>query len=228
MSFGGSLVTSGNKLSGSSSNDHIQGPHMLNFSEVKGFYRRGNSWEWQIPRWGSPGRLTAEWYRSQPTRRFTSIEHRKERAGPFFHEFIVIHFDNDTVCRFDRRGDPTTRANAFTTEGVTAEDTAHVIQKHESHYDKIYSTSDLLLQINFPRSMNLLMILYACYRIKRCETTRSYSLFEHNCYFFSWTILAAVLNLNHSWLYLDNLRRKLAYQKSSLVSLTEKLLDIWI
>ncbi|KAG9105090.1 hypothetical protein FRC07_009641, partial [Ceratobasidium sp. 392] len=75
----------------------------------------------------------------------------KERAGPFFHEFIVVELDNNTVCRFDRRDDPRTRANTFTVDGITAEDTAHVIQKHEVHYANIDKTSDLLLRIHIPQ-----------------------------------------------------------------------------
>ncbi|KAG8795299.1 hypothetical protein FRC12_016313 [Ceratobasidium sp. 428] len=190
MSFVGSFVPSGNKLSGSSYNYRAQGPHVLSFPG-KGF----NPWQ---P--SPPSGSTAEWYRSQPATTFTRIEHRKERAGPFFHEFIVVELDNDTVCRFDRRGDPNTRANAFTTEGITAEDTAHVIQKHETHYTEIDETSDLLLQLNLPDGQSIGSILAACYGIQCYETTQAYSLLKHNCYFFSWMILFTVVHDAAGWL----------------------------
>ncbi|KAG8795297.1 hypothetical protein FRC12_016311 [Ceratobasidium sp. 428] len=223
MSFGGSLVISGNKLSGSSFNDRIQEPHKLNFPDLKVSSRGDNQpgyYDWPDLCWPSPpGGSTAEWYQSQPTTKFTSIQHRTERTGPFFHEFIVVELENDTVCRFDCRGDPMTRANAFTTEGITAEDTAHVIQKHESHYNEIYNTSNLLLQINFPESQDLQAIMRACYGIHKCEATRSYTLLKHNCYFFAWTIIAALLGLDLTPFNLHKLRRnKLANQKSSLVN----------
>ncbi|KAG8796354.1 hypothetical protein FRC12_000071 [Ceratobasidium sp. 428] len=195
MSFGGSLIPPGNKISGSSSNGCVQGPHMLKFHGGK---RWRIAYFWPYLRSSSPPRgSTVEWYQSQPTTKFTGVQHRKERSGPFFHEFIVIELDNDTVCRFDRRGDPRTRANAFTTEGITAEDTVHVIQKHETHYDEIHNTSDLLPQINLPDSKDLGIILRACYIIQLSEATRSYTLLEYNCYFFSWMILATVADFDN-------------------------------
>ncbi|KAG8795302.1 hypothetical protein FRC12_016316 [Ceratobasidium sp. 428] len=187
MSFGGSLISSANELSGSSSNTRIQGPHMLNLPMWESLLK-------YLMRPSPPAGSTAEWYRNQPTKKFTCIQHRKERTGPFFHKFIVIELNNDTVCRFDRRGDPATRANAFTTEGMAAEDTAHVIQKHESYYDEIYNTSDVLLQINLPESEDIHIILIACHGLQLLKSTQAYSLLEHNCYFFSWMILATVVH----------------------------------
>ncbi|KAG8719964.1 hypothetical protein FRC09_010332 [Ceratobasidium sp. 395] len=187
---------SGNELSGSSYNDRIQGPHVLDFPEMgDGTDPWWGYLNWPCARSGS----TAEWYLSQLSTTFTRIQHRKERVGPFFHEFILIELDNDTVCRFDRRGDPTTLANALKGESMTAEDTAHVIQRHDSHYGQINKTSDLLLQINLSGSINLGVILRACCSIRRGETKWSYTPLEHNYYFFTWTILAAILCHSTGW-----------------------------
>ncbi|KAG9086584.1 hypothetical protein FRC07_013050, partial [Ceratobasidium sp. 392] len=166
-----SCVPSGNTLSGSSSNTRLQAPHKIGYP--KG-WRTGE---------------TEKWYKSQPTTKFTHLQYRKELEQPFFHEYIVIELDNDTVCRFDRRGDVTTRAHAFTLEGVTAEDTAHVIQKHETHYAAINNNSDMLLRIHFPNGLDLLTILAICYGVQKDDETRAYTLTRYNCYFLSWIII---------------------------------------
>ncbi|KAG8698626.1 hypothetical protein FRC09_007124, partial [Ceratobasidium sp. 395] len=102
-----SLVPSANNCLGSSWNNRIQDPHKIGYP--KG-WRTGD---------------TEKWYKDQPTKKFTHLQYRKERDGPFYHEYIVLELDNGSVCRFDRRGDVATRAGAFTFEGMTAEDTAH-------------------------------------------------------------------------------------------------------
>ncbi|KAG8742477.1 hypothetical protein FRC10_001373 [Ceratobasidium sp. 414] len=176
-----SFVPSGNKLSGSVMNNRIQDPHMIGYP--KG-WRKGD---------------TESWYKSQPTTKFTHLQYRKEREGPFYHEYIVIELDNDTVCRFDRRGDVATRAGAFTFEGMTAEDTAHVIQKHETHYAAINDNSDMVLRIHFPNGQDLLAILGICYGVQKDDETRAYTLTRYNCYFLSWTIITATARRTVDW-----------------------------
>ncbi|KAG9120033.1 hypothetical protein FRC07_004645 [Ceratobasidium sp. 392] len=170
MSFGGSLVPSANKLSGSVLNNRLQEPHKMSWPNGFG---EGD---------------TDEWYKNQPTTTFTHLQYRKEYGAPFFHEFIVVELDNGTICRFDRRGDPNTRANTFTLEGMTAEDTAHVIQKHEDHFTQMGRTSSMLMRIHFSATLDLDNVLNACYRIQANSKTRAYSLSLHNCYFFSLVI----------------------------------------
>ncbi|KAG8717950.1 hypothetical protein FRC08_006292 [Ceratobasidium sp. 394] len=176
----GSLVNSGNKILGSSTT-RIQDPHKIGYP--KG-WRKGN---------------TEAWYKSQPTTKFTHLQYRKERDAPFYHEYIVVELDNNTVCRFDRRGDVATRAGAFTTEGITAEDTAHVIQKQEVHYTNIEKNSDMQLRIHFPGGQDLLTILGICYGVQKDDETRAYTLTRYNCYFLSWTIITATARRTVDW-----------------------------
>ncbi|KAG9113374.1 hypothetical protein FRC07_007779 [Ceratobasidium sp. 392] len=190
MSFSASFVPSANEFLGSVLHGRLHEPHKMSWSigtsEIRGLY----------------GILdfdageTHEWYMSQPTTTFTYLQYRKEREAPFFHEFIVVELDNDTVCRFDRRGDPSTRTNAFTLEGMTAEDTAHVIHKHEDHYAHIEETSNMLMRIHFPDDLDLRLLLrLACFCIQKRDETRAYTLAVYNCYFFSWTIIIATVEL---------------------------------
>ncbi|KAG9120068.1 hypothetical protein FRC07_004595 [Ceratobasidium sp. 392] len=171
MSFSRSVVPSSNKSSGSVLNYRPQEPHKMSWPDG---WLKGN---------------TESWLRSQPSTKFTHLQYRKEREGPFFHEFIVVELVNDTVCRFDRRGDPRTRANAFTLEGITAEDTAHVIQKQEDHYAHIEESSDMLICVIFPFKQDLRQILFVCYQIQQSVEARVYTLALYNCYFFSWSII---------------------------------------
>lgn len=170
-----------NKLSGSSSNTRLQKPHKIGYP---------NGWK------TGP---TQEWYDSQPSKRFTHLQYRKEREAPFYHEFIVAELENKTVCRFDRRGDVQTRANAFTLDGITAEDTAHVISPIEDHYADINNKSDQLLRIHFPKGQDLLTILAICYGVQKDDAASAYTLTKYNCYFLSWTIITATARRTVDW-----------------------------
>ncbi|KAG8742481.1 hypothetical protein FRC10_001377 [Ceratobasidium sp. 414] len=185
--FGGShrsptsTVPSANKILGSAPNYRIQRPHKIGYP--KG-WRKGD---------------TEAWYKSQPTTKFTHLQYRKEREGPFYPEYIVVELDNNTVCRFDRRGDIPTRFGASIIEAVTAEDTAHVIQKHEKYYRTINDNSDMVLRIHFPNGQDLLTILGICYGVQEDDETRVFTLTRYNCYFFSWIIITAITRRTVDW-----------------------------
>lgn len=149
---------------------------------------------------------THEWYQSQPSTTFKYLQYRKERESPFYAEYIVAELDNDTVCRFDRRGDLNTRANAFTVEGITAEDTAHVIDKKKGidlkddpDYKVITDKSDLLLRVHFPKGQDLLTILGICHSIQNDTDARAFNLTKFNCYFLSWMIITATARRTMDW-----------------------------
>ncbi|GAB1527534.1 hypothetical protein RhiTH_010709 [Rhizoctonia solani] len=180
-------IASLNKLSGSSSNARTQEPHKINFTE------EGNSW-----RKGE----TEEWYQQQTklSTTFKLLEYRKERESPFFHEFIVVDLGNDTVCRFDRRGDVNNRSNVLVGEPIPSEDTAHVIAKSDiTFYPEIKRTSDLTLRMHFPQGQDILTILAVCYGIQANKNTQAYSLTRYNCYFFSWMIITATARCTVDW-----------------------------
>ncbi|KAG8742484.1 hypothetical protein FRC10_001380 [Ceratobasidium sp. 414] len=176
-----SLVALGNKILGSFFNHRNLDPHRIGYPRG---WRTGD---------------TEAWYKSQPTTKFTHLQYRKEREAPFYNEYIVVELDNNTVCRFDRRSDVTTRAAAFTSQGITAEDTAQVIQKHETYYDDINNKSDIVLRIHFPNGQDLLTILGICYGVQKDDETRAYTLTRYNCYFFTWMIITATARRTVDW-----------------------------
>ncbi|KAG9079608.1 hypothetical protein FS749_008369 [Ceratobasidium sp. UAMH 11750] len=177
-----SLLDLANKILGSFANCRFQDPHKIGFPEG---WRKGD---------------TEAWYKSLPTTKFTHLQYRKEHEGPFYHEYIVVELDNNTVCRFDRRGDVTTRANLFfTSKGGTAEDTAHVIYKREMHYADINNHSDMVLRIYFPGGQDLLTILGICYGVQKDHETRAFTLTRYNAYFLSWMIITATARRTVDW-----------------------------
>ncbi|KAH7332892.1 hypothetical protein B0J17DRAFT_148897 [Rhizoctonia solani] len=186
----GSLINSGslgigslNKISASSFNGRTQDPHKIDFSEG----------------WGKGP--TEKWYAQQQGHTtFRKLQYRKEREAPFNHEFIVVELDNNTVCRFDRRGDVNNRANVLMGEPIPSEDTAHIIAKSDDEfYPIIDADSDLLLSIQFPQGQDLRTILAVCFGIHSNKATQSYSLTRYNCYFFSWMIITATARFTVDW-----------------------------
>ncbi|KAG8698627.1 hypothetical protein FRC09_007125 [Ceratobasidium sp. 395] len=179
------MVPSRNKSLDPSLNHHLHAPHKVGYP---------NGW-----RTGD----TEEWYKSQPTTKFTHLQYRKERVSPFYHEFIILELDNDTVCRFDRRGDVRTRTGAFNFKIRVAEDTAQVIHKHEAHYADIEKNSDLLLRVNFPNGQDLLTVLAICYNAQKDYKAQAFTLTRYNCYFLCWVIIVTIARRTVDWAVLS-------------------------
>ncbi|KDN44022.1 hypothetical protein RSAG8_05754, partial [Rhizoctonia solani AG-8 WAC10335] len=125
---------------------------------------------------------------------------RAERESPFYHEYILVDLGNNTICRFDRRGDINNRANVLVGGPIPSEDTAHVIAKNDkTFYPAIESGSDLLLRMNFPKGQDILTILAICFGIQSTKATQAYSLTRYNCYFFSWMVITATARVTVDW-----------------------------
>ncbi|CAE6430048.1 unnamed protein product [Rhizoctonia solani] len=182
------VIGSSNSLFASSGKSRTQKPHIINFTKEGNDWRKGE---------------TEAWYQEQKklTTTFKSLEYRKERVYPFFHEFIVVDLGDETVCRFDRRGDMNSRANVLVGEPIPSEDTAHVISKNDEDgfYSNINKNSDLILRMKFPEGQDLLTILAICYGIQVNKNTQAYTLTRYNCYFFSWMIITATARCTVDW-----------------------------
>ncbi|KAH7342100.1 hypothetical protein B0J17DRAFT_287643 [Rhizoctonia solani] len=139
------------------------------------------------------------WYRQQPTTRFTSLEYRKVIDGLFRHEFVVVHLDNSTVCRLDRRAREDLRGYALRGEGTVSEDSAHVVSLADTEHKAYLDRSEVLLGMDLPEGQDLNFILTACYAIQCHPKAKSYNLLYYNCYFFSWTLVTCVTRRASNW-----------------------------
>ncbi|CAE6424243.1 unnamed protein product [Rhizoctonia solani] len=139
------------------------------------------------------------WYRRQPTTRFTYIEYRKDRDGPFRHEFVAAYLNNATICRFDRRAREGMRGHALKDEGTISEDSAHIITSVDTQSRTHLENSDVLLKVELPEGQDIKFVLAVCYAIQFHPRAKSYSLLHYNCYFFSWTLVATLARRAYNW-----------------------------
>ncbi|KAF8606235.1 hypothetical protein BDV93DRAFT_363852 [Ceratobasidium sp. AG-I] len=127
------------------------------------------------------------WYEQLSCTKFLSIQHRKDREAPFYHEFLCAKLTDGSLCRFERFGDPGARTDALTEQGSVAYDVAEILPiEHLAVFD---SASDLLEEVRFPHEQDLMDVLEICYSIQQDWQTRTYTLQRYNCYFFCWCVL---------------------------------------
>lgn len=157
---------------------------------------------WSL-RTGGEGRVTIKfpfelgWYYEQPCKTFRSLQHRKERTG-FRHEYIVLKFVDDSICRLERTGDPDARFTALSSEGSVAHDLAQCFRP-EKIDEACLETSEIIAEVVFPRELDLLDVLLVCRAIHEGEKTGNYTLQIFNCYFFCLAIQSALTRLVADW-----------------------------
>ncbi|KAG8733031.1 hypothetical protein FRC11_009179 [Ceratobasidium sp. 423] len=141
-----------------------------------------------------------KWYQSQGSNtRFTLLEYRKVKHGSIRHEFIVVWFNSTTLCRFDRRARDGERGHVLRDEGAPAEDSVHVLSSFDVEYKELLEQTEVLLSIKLPRGEDLGIILCVCEGIQTHPKASSYNLMQYNCYFYSWTLVAAVARRTYNW-----------------------------
>ncbi|KAG9092674.1 hypothetical protein FS749_015530 [Ceratobasidium sp. UAMH 11750] len=141
--------------------------------------------------------LDSTWYQEQACTRFQSLEHRKERHG-LRHEFIVLKFEDGSICQIKRLGDPDRSFDAIGKEGIVAHNIAQIFPPNKlsnAHLD----TSDVVTEITFPYSLDLKIVLLVCRAMQEGERTGNYTLQVFNCYFFALAIQAALTRLVADW-----------------------------
>lgn len=142
--------------------------------------------------------LDLGWYDEQSCKTFQSLQHRKERTGPFRHEFIVLEFEDGSICRLERMGDPYARTEALHPQGTAARDIAQSFQPEEIQ-TACLDSSDIVTQVALPCVLGLIDVLRICRAIQEGEKTCSYTLSSSNCYFFCLAIQAVLTRLVASW-----------------------------
>jgi hypothetical protein len=129
-----------------------------------------------------------DWYTARLSNPFIqTMQLRKERESPFFHEFIVIRLKSGTYWRIDRRQLP----NEVTPldslyEGVPAHDTVEQVTALESG---LYARSDCLIELEFSTDVHLALVLRICRTIQNHERARVYTIQRYNCYFFAQALI---------------------------------------
>ncbi|KAG8724867.1 hypothetical protein FRC09_013035 [Ceratobasidium sp. 395] len=153
--------------------------------------------------------LYLDWYHEQPRTQFRSLQHRKERGG-LQHEFIVLEFEDGSICRVERMGDPNARFEAISAEGTIAFDIAQSFS-HDKLSEACLDTLDVVVKITFPCMLDLMDVLRICRAMHEGEKTCKYTLQGFNCYFFALavqTILTAQIRkwrtdlMHEAWLSL--------------------------
>ncbi|CAE6460437.1 unnamed protein product [Rhizoctonia solani] len=138
------------------------------------------------------------WFKGKESWKIEEIQHRKEFDRPFFHEFVLVRFDDGSCYRFDRRPDPKQPMDALRSVGSEAHDTVELVIDIES---PPHARSECIAALDFKDHCvaGLSLILAVCSAISRDREAYRYTLREFNCYFFSWTIIAAVARYCVAW-----------------------------
>ncbi|CUA72969.1 hypothetical protein RSOLAG22IIIB_10447 [Rhizoctonia solani] len=137
--------------------------------------------------WG-PVNPLYNWYTELANPYIHTMQLRKEREAPFFHEFIVIRLRGDTYWRIDRRHLPgeKTPLNCIYTDGVPAHDTIEQVTSLES---PLYASSECLVELEFNVDVHVGLVLRICHAIQNHKGAKVYTLQRYNSYFFAQTLL---------------------------------------
>ncbi|CUA76229.1 phosphatidylinositol 4-kinase [Rhizoctonia solani] len=106
--------------------------------------------------------------------------------------------EDESICRFDRAGDPNARLNALTARGSVALDTVQSFRP-ENISEAALDTSDVIAEIHFPRAFDLKDVLNICRAIHEGDKTRNYTLASFNCFFFALAIQCCLTRFVARW-----------------------------
>ncbi|KAG8772887.1 hypothetical protein FRC12_002844 [Ceratobasidium sp. 428] len=138
-----------------------------------------------------------KWYDLQPCTRFKSIDHRKSRDSPFFHEFLIIKLEDGSYCRVERTGEGS-RLDAISRSGSLAHDIIERVTR-DGYERQLDESSDIISRIELPHEFDLLDVLAICYAIQQHKHSSRYTLQRYNCYFFCCTVLVILTRRLLGW-----------------------------
>ncbi|CAE6393809.1 unnamed protein product [Rhizoctonia solani] len=153
--------------------------------------------------WLDPDCPVWQWYQLQSqahsSTKFTSIQHCRNTRGPLFHEYLLIQLDNGDVCRIERMGEGS-RNDAVKPVGCLAQDIVQWLPASD-YWDTPESQEphEIICQVSFPCSFDVVDVLAICYSIQRHETCSRYTLQRYNCYFLCLNILAVLVRRVGKW-----------------------------
>ncbi|KAG9081926.1 hypothetical protein FRC06_005323 [Ceratobasidium sp. 370] len=148
-------------------------------------------------KWGVEDDPPFKWRALQPHTRFKSIDHRRSRESPFFHEFLILKLGDGSLCRLERTGEGS-RLDAIRRIGSLAHDIIERITS-DDYERELDETSDIISTIELPDEFDLLDVLAICYAIQKDKHSSKYTLQRYNCYFFCCTILVVLTRRLLNW-----------------------------
>ncbi|KAG9105244.1 hypothetical protein FRC07_009461 [Ceratobasidium sp. 392] len=147
-----------------------------------------------------PSILGNPWYNRQKDYKIKTIQYRKEFRAPFRHEYLVVFLSDGSICRFDRRPDPSVVSlDALRERGSEAYDTVEEITPGMLAGPDIQSTSECLATLTLRDELDLYFIFLVCYGIQSDPQAVRYTLLQYNCYFFSWAIILNIARNFVTW-----------------------------
>ncbi|CAE6534962.1 unnamed protein product [Rhizoctonia solani] len=122
-----------------------------------------------------------DWYERHRHSRIQSMQLRKEKQAPFFHEYVTFKLSDGRCFRIDRRQLPEERSpmDCAVDKGVEAFDTIEQITDLE---DSMYSPSERLIQFDFKAAIRLSLVVN-----------------RYNCYFYAQTMMFCTLCRVYKW-----------------------------
>ncbi|KAF8677442.1 hypothetical protein RHS04_06167 [Rhizoctonia solani] len=135
---------------------------------------------------GKDSQPLTDWYNNHSNNPYIqTLQLRKERDGPFYHEFVVFRLRAGTYWRIDRRQLPDEEMplDSIFRDGVTARDTMEQVTSFDA---SLYSRSDCLIELEFKVPVHVGLILRVCRSIQ--NHAKLYTLQRYNCYFFAQTL----------------------------------------
>ncbi|KAJ1299956.1 hypothetical protein OPQ81_002624 [Rhizoctonia solani] len=148
---------------------------------------------------GKASESLSDWCRLHSHTSVESMQLRKEKKAPFFHEYIAFRLRDRAGCfRIDRRQLPNEGSPLDCTEeaGVEAYETIEEILNLEH---SIYNPSDCLVEVEFTEDVRLNLIIDICREISQHEMANVYTVQRYNCYFYAQTILLFTLCKGYGW-----------------------------
>ncbi|KAG8716989.1 hypothetical protein FRC09_014913 [Ceratobasidium sp. 395] len=146
-----------------------------------------------------PKILNESWYNKRRYLKVNTIQYRKEFHAPFRHEYLILFLSDGSICRFDRRPDPSVPLDALKERGSEAYDTVEEITTSTLEGPSIQATSECLATLTFRNELDFFFVFLVCYGIQSDPQAVRYTLLQYNCYFFSWTIILNIARNSVTW-----------------------------
>ncbi|KAK7058925.1 hypothetical protein VNI00_001549 [Paramarasmius palmivorus] len=126
-----------------------------------------------------------EWYKklSRDESSIDRLEIRFDKNG-MWHRFVVLYMKDNTVHRFDRRPEA---INTWVGLNSPVETRDECIRGLDKEGVEEVERADCEIELLLDGKVDLKVVLSACFAISK--TAKDYTVLEHNCFFFSWTIL---------------------------------------